>query len=244
MVKTIGILGGMGPMATVDLFRKIVRMTQAETDQEHIPILIDNNTQIPDRTAAILHGGQDPRPALLCSAKRLQAMGAQLLVMPCNTAHHYYAELANAVNIPILNMIEEAAAEAAQLGLHTVGLLATEGATHSDHYEDALYRRDIRVVKPDAHQQRLVDDIIYNGIKAGNDDYDPSAFRLLLKELAGRGAQVFMLGCTELPLVFENYHLNEPSLDPTTILAARAVIEAGGQLIKHTPIRNLRHPAQ
>ena len=106
MKKTVGILGGMGPLATADLFRKIITHTRAETDQEHIPVLIDSNTAIPDRTAALLYGGADPMPEMIRSAKRLEAAGADVLVMPCNTAHGYLDRLARQVRIPFLNMID------------------------------------------------------------------------------------------------------------------------------------------
>ena len=86
--KTIGIIGGMGPLATADLFEKIVGHTKAACDQEHLHVVIDSNTNIPDRTAALLHGGADPLPELTGSARRLEAMGADVLIMPCNTAQN------------------------------------------------------------------------------------------------------------------------------------------------------------
>ena len=103
---TIGIIGGMGPLATADLFQKIIRHTDARCDQEHLHILIDNNTAIPDRTAALLHGGADPFPEMCRSAKFLEAGGADCLIMPCNTAHFYHRRLQEQLRIPLLHMVE------------------------------------------------------------------------------------------------------------------------------------------
>ena len=109
MYKTIGIVGGMGPAATADLMKKITDMTDADCDQEHIHLLIDSNVNIPDRTAAILHGGEDPVPELLAASKRLESIGADFLIMPCNTAHWFIPALESEVGIPFLNMPVETA---------------------------------------------------------------------------------------------------------------------------------------
>ena len=103
--KIIGIIGGMGPLATADLFEKIIVHTKAACDQDHLRVIIDSNTNIPDRTAAILHGGADPVPELTASARGLERMGAELLVMPCNTAHNFYDAVQGAVSIPVLHMV-------------------------------------------------------------------------------------------------------------------------------------------
>ena len=110
MDKVLGIIGGMGPLSAVKLFERIVLLTDANCDQEHLRILIDNNTSIPDRTDYILGKiKEDPRVQLIQSAQKLETMGADYLVICCNTAHYFYEELAQSVDIPILNMIEEAA---------------------------------------------------------------------------------------------------------------------------------------
>ena len=124
MKKTIGIIGGMGPMATVDLMKKVILATDAREDQEHIPILVDNNTNIPDRTAAILGEGEDPLPELLKSADRLTDAGADFLIMGCNTAHYFLPRMMPHLKVPFVNMIEETAAFCAREGFKKVGLLA------------------------------------------------------------------------------------------------------------------------
>ena len=127
MYKTIGIVGGMGPAATADLMKKITDMTDADCDQEHIHLLIDSNINIPDRTAAILHGGEDPVPELLAAAKRLESIGADFLIMPCNTAHWFIPALESEVGIPFLNMPVETARLLKKMDVETAAVLATDG---------------------------------------------------------------------------------------------------------------------
>ena len=126
-MKTVGIIGGMGPLATVDLFGKIVNLTDAKCDNDHIHILIDNNTYIPDRTSYILGDGENPIDELVKSAKRLKNMGADFLIMPCNTAHYFYNDIINNVSIPFINMIEETANYINNKNIKKVGLLSTTG---------------------------------------------------------------------------------------------------------------------
>ncbi len=230
MKKTIGILGGMGPLATADLFKCIVLMTKAASDNEHIPILVDNNTRIPDRTKAILYGGADPRPELIKSAKRLEAMGAELIVMPCNTAHYFYDDIVQTVKIPFLNMIEETVAEAKRMGLTAVGILSTSGTSKSRVYDNAFEAQGIEVIKPSDAEQEYVTSIIYDGVKASNYNIDITEFKALLKRLFESGAQALVLGCTELPIAFDVFRLSGSTLNPSKILAACAIKAAGGEL--------------
>ena len=130
-MKTIGIIGGMGPEASGDLFFKILRETDAACDQAHIPILLDSNTRIPDRTAAILSGGADPRPELIRSAKRLEQAGAEVLVMSCNTAHYFYEDIIKEISVPFLHMPRLTAEAVKEQGMKKVALLATSGTVNS-----------------------------------------------------------------------------------------------------------------
>ena len=129
--KIIGILGGMGPAATADLFNKIIVSTKAASDQEHLHVIIDSNTSIPDRTEALIHGGEDPTEQLTLSARRLAAAGAELIAMPCNTAHGFYDAVCAAVDIPVLHMIKLTAQELRLKGVKCAGLLATDGTVQS-----------------------------------------------------------------------------------------------------------------
>jgi len=229
--KTIGIIGGMGPLATADLFRKIVLNTKATTDQEHIKILIDNNTDIPDRTEAIINNGKNPVPQLTKSAVALWAMGAQILVMPCNTAHYFRSELQKNVDIPILSMIEITGKSLLKKGIKTAGLLATEGTINSGIYQDVFMNMDIEIIVPDEDEQTVITDLIYNGVKAGKQDYDTTIVKDVMQHMIDRGAETLVLGCTELPVAVDMYKLDFTVCDPTLELARGAIKAANGECI-------------
>ena len=224
MKKTLGILGGMGPLATADLFRKIVMMTEAECDQDHIRIIVDSNTEIPDRTAFIVSEGEDPSPYMIKSAQLLEKAGADCLIMPCNTAHYFYDLIKSKINIPFLNMLEETAKELKKdyTNAKSVGLLATTGTTNTGIYSKIFSRYNINVVKPDLHYQQYVTELIYN-IKKGIYDFDLSNFQKTLEVMKNDKAEVFLLGCTEIPIAFDIFKLNENIIDPTTVIAKSAI---------------------
>jgi len=229
MLRKIGILGGMGPLATADLFRKIIVHTRASSDNEHIPICIDNNTAIPDRTAAILGKGVSPVPEMVRSALRLECMGADFLVIPCNTAHFFLPDIRSMVRIPILNMLEETARQLASRGIDCAALLATDGTLQARVYDKALEAQGIGVLRPDIEGQKAVMDQIYRGVKMGNLSLDLTPLLAALDRLRASGAQTFILGCTELPILFERIE-GYPIADPTDILARRAVEFAGAEV--------------
>lgn len=218
-------------MATADLFSKIVSMTKAATDQEHLHILIDNNTAIPDRTMAILYGGDDPLPELIASADRLCAAGADFLIMSCNTAHHFYEDLSQAAAVPVLHIVEETAKVLKEQGISRIGLLATDGAIQSGVFKKVLENYKIESLLPDEEDQREIMHIIYDGIKAGDYSLDASRFSAICKQLLSRGAQTLILGCTEMPLAFSVFHIDLPHIDPTKVLAAAAIRYAGAQCV-------------
>ncbi len=228
----LGVLGGVGPAATVDFLGKVVRNTPAHRDQDHLKILVEQNPQIPDRTAHLLGQGPDPTLALYATCRRLQAGGADLIAIPCNTAHAYIEAIQGHLDIPIINMLQATVSHIVEgfPNEQTVGLLATTGTLASEIYHRALHSRGLSVAVPPPPLQARMMAAIYGtrGIKAGHtsgpcvDD-----IHQCIGELVSRGIQVVILGCTELPLV-----LNELSrgigtrvtfVDPTDILAARCV---------------------
>lgn len=226
--KIVGVIGGMGPLATVDLYRKIVEHTLADCDQAHVRTIIDSNTNIPDRTAALLSGGESPVRELQSSARLLERAGAQVLVMPCHTAHCFYDEVQAAVQVPVLNMIQLTVQELKLRGVARAGLLATDGAVQSGIYQRHFEGSGIELLLPDPEGQAALMDMIYSGVKAGRTDYDTQAVRTVLDRLMDAGAQTLILGCTELPPAFEMYGLDYPNLDPTLTLALAAITASGG----------------
>jgi len=226
--KVIGIIGGMGPMATADLFRKIIERTDAKCDSEHMHIVIDNNTDVPDRTACILSGSEAPKEFILESARRLQSIGADILIIPCNTSHYYYDKIAAGCDAPVLNMIEETAKAAVRLGVSCAGLLATDGTVQSGVYDKVFEKYGIKLIKPDAEGQKKLMYMTYEEIKAGK----PANTAVLdgtLDAMEAQGCEVFILGCTELPLAFAG-DTSRRFLDTTLILAEAAIRAVGGKV--------------
>lgn len=229
MRKTIGILGGMGPMATADLFKKIVANTRAGSDREHIRIFIDNHAQIPDRTAAILAGGEDPVPAMLDSLRKLESCGADCIIVPCNTAHYFVPRLQEMTAVPFVNMIEETAKVCAtELPGKIAGLLGTTGTLKTGLYNAALEAADVQYLVPDEACQEALMRVIYDGVKA---DAAPQSYRkdmeMVVRTLRQQGAQYFVLACTELPLAFDALRLPVTTVDPTLVLARAAIRYCG-----------------
>lgn len=228
--KTVGILGGMGPEATVDLFGKIVRLTPAKRDQDHLRILVDCLPQIPDRTAAILGAGESPGPMLRAAARRLESWGAELIVIPCNTAHYYHSEVAGAVSVPVLHIMVETARTITgnHPGVSQVGILASTGTLNAGLYRRALEDAGLTELCPPPEVQEDVMAAIY-GVKSG--EYERS--RRLLTAAAARlvqlGAGAVVAGCTEVPIALGSSDVAVPLVDATLALARAAVRNALGE---------------
>ena len=223
--KSIGILGGMGPLATADLFRKIVTLTRAACDGDHIRVYMDSNSSIPDRTAAILSDGPDPLPAMRDSLRKLERCGADCIIMPCNTAHYFLPRLQALTDVPFLSMLEAAAKAAGRrFPGGTAGVLATRGTLATGLYQNALAAEGVACLLPGEEEQAALMRVIYDGVKA---DAAPEAYRADLaavtEAMARRGADYFILGCTELPLAADAAGLHVPAVDPTEELAKAAI---------------------
>lgn len=225
--KTIGIIGGMGPLATADLFERIISLTDAKKDADHIHILIDNYPQIPDRTSAILKGTESPVPFIVEAADRLAAAGADFLIIPCITSHGFYEEIVEKVRIPILNIVEETAKYLLKNSVSKCVLLATDGTRHTKVFDRIFEKYNIELFFPSSEAQNEVMDIIYKGIKAGKEHFDVSVINNELSKLSECGAKTVILGCTELPLAVEKYGLKGVFVNPTDVLAQAAIITAG-----------------
>jgi aspartate racemase len=224
MTKTIGVIGGMGPQATVDFFQKILDNTRVERDQDHIHVIIDNNPQIPDRTAFLLGKGESPLKSLVNSAVKLQLMGADLLAMPCNTAHYFYDEIVKYIDIPFINMIDEVAAgiRAKNPSVKRVGLLATKGVYSMGIYSRYLQKYGIEAVIPSEEGKEVISSTIYT-IKKDLSLVDPSGINKVIEDMIKDGVDTIILGCTELPIIVDKYQRGPDYIDSTAVLAKRAV---------------------
>lgn len=220
-MKVIGIVGGMGPEATCDLFLKIIKNTPADKDQDHFRVIIDSNPKIPDRTDFIVGQGPDPRPALIETARNVERAGASFLVMPCNTAHYFYEDVRKAVSIPVLHIMDEVA-RYLKGKVNRAGLLASTGTVRTGLYERALAAVGISLILPDEENQKKVMESIYL-VKGGK---LAPARQIILEQgklLAARGAQAVIAGCTEIPLILRQGDLDVEVVDATDILAKACV---------------------
>lgn len=225
MEKSIGILGGMGPLATADLLKKIVLLTKAEKDGDHIRIYIDDNPRIPDRTAAILSGGESPIPQMMDSLRKLEACGADCIIMPCNTAHYFLPELQKETKTPFISMLAATAkACAARFPGKTAAVLATRGTLATGLYEKALAEEHVSCLIPDETEKDYLMHLIYDVVKASK-PLAPEAenWERLLDGLRAKGADYFILGCTELPIAAQSLPAQGPFVDPTGELARAAI---------------------
>lgn len=225
--RTVGVLGGMGPIATHDFFGKVLAASKARTDDDHIRLIIDNNPFVPDRNAAA-NGGPSPGPVLAAMARGLEAAGAELLAMPCNAAHAYADEIRAAVRIPFVHMIEETAVAVRcdATMARRVGLLAADGALKARLYQDELKRAGYDSVTLSNADQRDFMQLIYR-VKGGDVDAAMRAeMRSYAERLLAAGAEAIVAGCTEIPLALAQADITAPFVESTTVLAQRVVVLA------------------
>jgi aspartate racemase len=229
--RVIGILGGMGPRATVDFYREILTLTPGVKDQDHMRVLIYSNPKIPDRTAAILDDGEDPLPHLVESARVLERGGAGILAIPCNTAHYFLPRLQPEIGIKILDMIAETLLDLKSQApqVRTVGLLAATGTVRSGIYHRRFHERGIKVIVPDAVDQPEVQGGIQQVKATAHNRQTAEKFHAIGGRLVAAGAEAIILGCTEIPLAFDQKSVSYLCLNATRSLARAAVDWALGK---------------
>jgi aspartate racemase len=232
--KTIGILGGMGPEATLDLFGKIIASTPAERDQDHLRVVIDSNPKVPDRTAAILAAGESPVPAMKAGLAALQRAGADFVVIPCVSAHYFLDELQGESGLPILSMFEVTAGHIRRQhpDIRKIGMLATSGTLQGGRFREKLGLSGIETLAPEDADQKRVMAAIYEikGAASGRSrDEIGAEIRGIAIRLIERGARGIVAGCTEIPLVLKPGDLAVPVFDTLMLLARTAIATAGRQ---------------
>ncbi|WP_375322632.1 aspartate/glutamate racemase family protein [Aliivibrio logei] len=224
MNKKLGILGGMGPLATVEFMMKIITQTPAHNDQEHIPMVVSSVPQIPDRTAFIMGHGTDPYPELKHSFDQLEQSGAECIVIPCNTAHYWYPQLSATSHVHTISIIDSVVQET-QLRKHkTVGLLATTATMKTKMYQQKLNQYNINVIETDDLQQQAVMAGIYE-VKAGNVEKGKAMMLPVFEDMLAQGAEAVIFGCTEIPVALAEQNMTSPTqcLDSLEILAKYCV---------------------
>lgn len=226
-MKKLGVIGGLGPMATAYFLQLLVQMTEARTDQEHIEVLLHSKPQIPDRTRFILgQSREDPLPQMVEIGRELAGQGAELIAVPCVTAHYFQKKLEDSIGIPVVDTIRETALSLKAAGVTKAGILATDGTIESGLFQRAFAGEGISAMLPDRAGQQAVMQIIYQNVKAGQ-PVDSAAFWRVAEGLFGQGAQAVLLACTELSLVKRDFGLGEGFLDVMEVLARRAVLICG-----------------
>lgn len=229
-MRRIGVLGGMGPEATILLQQRLVAAVDAQDDRDHIPLLIDMNPQVPSRIERLIHGrGDDPAPVLADMARLLEAAGAEALAMPCNTAHHYAGAIAGAVEIPFLNMPERAAARAAtRIGPGgAVGVLASPATELTGLFPKVLQAHGLQALFPQDPPRML--SAIQRIKAAGPGDADRATLKSAARELAARGARCILVGCSEFSLISEAAEGAVPVIDTLDVLVDEIVAFAGAK---------------
>lgn len=223
MPQTLGILGGLGPMATVYFYDMLVRHTKATCDQDHLDVIINSRASTPDRTSYILgQSTENPFDIMARDAQRLVTFGADVLAIPCNTAHYFYDRLNETISVPILNMVEETVLEAKARGCCRVGILATSGTVQTGTYSRMCERHGLEFVCPDeSHQQDLMN-VIYGDIKQGKRP-DMARFFAVADSLKRQGCTRVILGCTELSIIKKDEQLDAFYIDSMSVLAKNAI---------------------
>ena len=220
---TLGILGGLGPISSVWFYEMLTRHTKADCDQKHLNILLSSRADTPDRTAYIT-GKSDKNPidTMISEVGKLVSAGAELIAIPCNTAHNFYKAVAESTGVPVLNIIDLCAEYCKFIGAKKVGVLATEGTVLSGAYRNALAAHGIKYITCDTKSQNTITHIIYDDIKR-NREPDVDAFLSVADSLTASGADRIILGCTELSLLKRDFRLGTRFVDSLEVLALSAI---------------------
>jgi len=228
--KILGVIGGMGPIATSYFMELVIKMTDAATDQEHLDMIIYNIPSIPDRTSYILdHTKPNPLPVILDIADKLDHLGVQFLAMPCCTAHYFQEELERSIKKPFVNIIRATVSYLKERGIRKVGVMATDGTINSGVFEKEIRSQGMEFICPSPERQKDVMHIIYDNVKA-NRPADMNRFRRAGDEMKANGAQAIILGCTELSLVKRDNDVGPGFIDAMEVLAQQSLISCGSTL--------------
>lgn len=232
--KVLGVIGGVGPQATVYFADLIIKMTDAKTDQEHITTIILNHSSIPDRTAYILDNSKEnPLPVMINDAKMLEKDGCDFIVIPCNTAHYFFDEIQKNVDVPIINILEETVSycEKTVPDIKKIGVLATDGTIKSEAYQNIIKKHSLEYAVPSPCDQESLMNIIYNQVKAG-EEVDICEFQRIIGEMKKQGCDAIILGCTELSIIKKDYNIKRVDVVDSMECLARASISACGKKLK------------
>lgn len=229
-MNTLGIIGGVGPLATAYFLDMLVRMTDAQTDQQHPDMIIYNAPSIPDRTSYILgKSDESPVPRVIEIAKKLEDQGVSHIAAPCVTLHRFHDEISGALSVPLINAVAETDEYLASHGIETAGIMATDGSVRGGVFKK--YFKKTKCIYPSKMSQELVMEIIYGSVKSGR-PVDMHRFCAIADELRSEGAQCIVLGCTELSIVRRDYDIGAGFLDAMEVLACASLRACGAPVKK------------
>lgn len=227
---SLGVIGGLGPMATAYFMQRIIEMTDAIQDQEHLQMIVYNCPNIPDRTSYILDTTKEnPIPYIIDIADKLKEQGVDCVAMPCITAHYFKNTIENESGVSVIDVIEDTVKLIKDGGIMRVGLMATDGTVKSRIFQRKMEEHGLEVILPDDKHQKMVMDLIYEDIKKG---YSPNIdnFNIVKSYLVEHGAQIVILGCTELSVIKRDYDLGSGICDCLDVLARQSILRCNKRI--------------
>ncbi len=228
--KTLGVIGGLGPIATAHFMELVINMTDVALDQQHLPMMVYNMPFIPDRTAYILDNTKEnPLPQMLSFGKSLAEQGADCIAIPCVTAHYFFDKLEAEIPVPVINGVRETVRHLKENGITRVGIMATDGTIQSGIFHRELLAQGLTPIAPDEENQANVMHLIFRNVKAGQ-KAEMHRFRSAAESLRSQGAQAIILGCTELSLIKRDEQIGAGFIDAMEVLAQQAVVLCGKPL--------------
>lgn len=228
--KTLGVIGGLGPIATAHFMELIINMTDVPADQQHLPMIVYNAPYIPDRTAYILDNSKEsPLPEMLRIGNAMQQQGADCIAIPCVTAHYFFDKLEAGIPVPLINGVRETVRHLKENGIRRVGIMATDGTIRSGIFHRELLAQGLEPVAPHPEAQKHVMHLIFENIKAGK-PAEMDRFFAAADALRQAGAEAMILGCTELSLIKRDHEIGAGFIDAMEVLAQQSVIACGKPL--------------
>lgn len=228
--KTLGVIGGLGPIATAHFLELVINMTDAATDQQHLDMIIYNTPTIPDRTAYILDNtADDPLPRMLAVGNALTQQGVSYIAIPCVTAHYFFSQLESGISVPLINGVEETVRHLKENGIRRVGIMATDGTMRSGIFHRELEKQGLEALAPHEEAQKHVMHLIFQNVKAGV-PAEMDRFFAAAQDLKAQGAEAIILGCTELSLIKRDHAIGPGFLDAMEVLARQSVLSCGKPL--------------
>lgn len=229
LMRRVGILGGVGPLASCYLYERIIKNTKASIDQEHVNLIINSHAEIPNRTDYLLDNTKDnPLPVIEKDLKELESLGVDFIVINCNTAHNFYDYLKDTISIPLLNIIE-LTVKSIDKSNKVIGVMATDGTNKGELYQKELIKNDFIPITPPKELQSMVMNII-GEVKEGK-DIDKEYFLNIIKYFEENNCDKVILGCTELSVLREVYKLDNYYLDPVEVISKEIIIRSGKEVI-------------